>query len=64
MDAATPVNGDDFCRAVELVINDQSLPAHLKAAMGGILDVKLQLNAVIKRNEELIEENAMVRAKN
>lgn len=64
MDAATPVNGDDFCRAVELVINDQSLPAHLKAAMGGILDIRMQLNAVIKRNEELIEENAIVRAKN
>lgn len=64
MDFSSPANDDDLTRAIDLIIADQSLPPHLKAAMGCMLELKDQLTAVVARNKELVEENNMVRTRN
>lgn len=64
LDLSSPVANDDLSRAVDLIINDQSLPPHLKAAVGCMLEIREQLNAVVAKNKELMEENIAVCARN
>ncbi|WKX94191.1 hypothetical protein Q1695_011448 [Nippostrongylus brasiliensis] len=63
-DSSTATNDVDFSRAIDMVINDQSLPVHLRAAIGCVVEIKKQLCTVMAMNKELLEENARVRAKN
>ncbi|EYB90916.1 hypothetical protein Y032_0212g2233 [Ancylostoma ceylanicum] len=55
---------NDFDRAVDLIVRDQTLPPHLKTAIGFMLEMKEQMNAVMTRNQELVEENRKVNEKN
>ena len=55
---------NEFDRAVDLIVQDQSLPAHLKTAIGFMLEMKEQMNAVMARNQALLEENRKVNEKN
>ncbi|KAK6049246.1 endonuclease/exonuclease/phosphatase family protein, partial [Cooperia oncophora] len=54
----------DFDRAINLVVNDASLPPHLKTVMNFLVDLKDQIGYVLARNKELQEENESVRRKN
>ncbi|KAL6730840.1 hypothetical protein Aduo_001772 [Ancylostoma duodenale] len=47
----------EFDREVDLIVQDQSLPALLEKAIGFMLEMKEQVNAVMTRNHELLEEN-------
>ncbi|WKY12147.1 hypothetical protein Q1695_003602 [Nippostrongylus brasiliensis] len=56
--------GDELTQAIDQIIADKSLPAHLKAAIGCMLEMKEQLNAVVTKNKDLMEENEAVKLKN
>ncbi|WKY02209.1 hypothetical protein Q1695_015877 [Nippostrongylus brasiliensis] len=64
LDLSSPAANDDLIRAIDLIINDQSLPSHLKAAMGCMLEIREQLNTVVAKNKELADENTAVHARN
>ncbi|KAK5966050.1 hypothetical protein GCK32_001667, partial [Trichostrongylus colubriformis] len=50
-------------RATDLIVDDQSLPPHLKAAMGYLFEMKNEVNDVLARNEQLLQENKLVKEK-
>lgn len=64
MEFQSPIADDHLRQAIDQVIADTTLPAHLKAVIGCMLEIKEQLGAVMSKNKELIEENDAVRAKN
>ncbi|KIH59345.1 hypothetical protein ANCDUO_10424 [Ancylostoma duodenale] len=62
-DSPQQENGNDLDRAVDLIVREESLPAHLRTAIGFMFEMKQQMNAVMKRNQELLEENRKVHEK-
>ncbi|EYC30630.1 hypothetical protein Y032_0005g2761 [Ancylostoma ceylanicum] len=57
-----PADGD-FDRAVNLVLNDASLPTHLRTVVSHLLEIKEQFSLVVARNRELMLENEEIRNK-
>ncbi|KAK5973775.1 hypothetical protein GCK32_001031 [Trichostrongylus colubriformis] len=53
----------DLGRAIELVIGDPSIPPHLKAAMGGLMEMKEQMMSILAKNKELTTENEILAEK-
>ncbi|KAK6046407.1 hypothetical protein COOONC_16088 [Cooperia oncophora] len=64
MELTSPVADMDLGRAIDLIIEDPTLPPHLKAALGSLLEMKDQLGLVISKNKELLEENSNIRKRN
>ncbi|KAK6045205.1 hypothetical protein COOONC_17290, partial [Cooperia oncophora] len=64
IDLASPQFEDQLKRAIDLIANDQSLPPHLKAAMGYLFEIRNEMNEVLARNAQLLEENRLVKEKN
>ncbi|XGW11414.1 hypothetical protein V3C99_012704 [Haemonchus contortus] len=54
----------DIGRAIELIIGDSSIPAHLKAAMGFLMELKDQMASLLSKNKKLMDENASIRQRN
>ncbi|VDL70852.1 unnamed protein product [Nippostrongylus brasiliensis] len=46
----------DLESAVDLLINDASLPAHLRVVIGHLLGIKKDYSNVLARNQELLDE--------
>ncbi|KAK5964794.1 hypothetical protein GCK32_022350 [Trichostrongylus colubriformis] len=64
IDLSSPGSDMDLGRAIELVIGDPSIPPHLKAAMGGLMEMKEQMMSILAKNKELTTENETIRQRN
>ncbi|EYC46188.1 hypothetical protein Y032_0405g876 [Ancylostoma ceylanicum] len=64
IDYSPPAPDADFDRAVDLVLNDATLPPHLRTVMSHLLEIKEQFSVVIEINRELTIENERISKKN
>ncbi|KAK5986384.1 hypothetical protein GCK32_000359 [Trichostrongylus colubriformis] len=64
MDLSSPAADVDLGRAIELIIADPPIPPHLKAAMGGVMEMKEQMMSVLAKNKKLTEEKGIIRQRN
>ncbi|KAK5965081.1 hypothetical protein GCK32_011808 [Trichostrongylus colubriformis] len=64
IDLNSPQIDDHLKRAIDLIVDDQSLPLHLKSAMGYLFEMKGEINDVLARNEQLLQENKLIKEKN
>lgn len=60
----SPESSTNFDRDVDLLLNDSSLPQHLRSIIALLLEDRKKLTAVLDRNHELTEENRFLRAEN
>ncbi|EYC02055.1 hypothetical protein Y032_0102g3458 [Ancylostoma ceylanicum] len=60
----SPPASDDLDHAVDLVLNDASLPAHLRTVVSHLLQFKDQFAVLLQKNRELIDENDRFRKEN
>ncbi|XGW15816.1 hypothetical protein V3C99_001341 [Haemonchus contortus] len=60
---SSPQFDDQLKRVIDPVANDLSVPPHLKAAMGYLIEMKHDMNEVMRKNEQLLEENRIVKKK-
>ncbi|KAL6738521.1 hypothetical protein Aduo_012063 [Ancylostoma duodenale] len=60
IDYSPPAPDADFDRAVDLVLNDATLPPHLRTVMSHLLEIKEQFPVVIEVNRELTIENERI----
>ncbi|VDP35812.1 unnamed protein product [Heligmosomoides polygyrus] len=60
--SATPPS--DLDSAVDRLINDASLPSHLRIVIGHLLDIKNDYTSVLARNQELLDEIKCAHQKN
>ncbi|KAL6724393.1 hypothetical protein Aduo_019286 [Ancylostoma duodenale] len=60
----SPHATDDLDHAVYMVLNDVSLPAHLRAVVSHLLQFKDQFPILMEKNRELVAENNRVRKEN
>ncbi|WKX95037.1 hypothetical protein Q1695_011917 [Nippostrongylus brasiliensis] len=54
----------DLESAVDLLINDATLPAHLRVVIGHLLEIKKDYSNVLARNQELLDEVKEAHQKN
>ncbi|KAL6743824.1 hypothetical protein Aduo_016819 [Ancylostoma duodenale] len=60
----SPPAADDLDHAVDMVLNDVSLPAHLRTVVSHLLQFKDQFAILMEKNRELVAENNRVRNEN
>ncbi|KAK6052555.1 hypothetical protein COOONC_09940 [Cooperia oncophora] len=59
IDLISPQFVDELERVIDLIATDQSLPPHLKPALGYLFEMRKELNEVPARTERLLEENKL-----
>ncbi|KAK6044307.1 endonuclease/exonuclease/phosphatase family protein, partial [Cooperia oncophora] len=64
LDVTSPQFDDHLRRAMDLIADDRSLPPHLKAAIGYLFEMKSELDDVLARNKQLMDENRLVKGRN
>lgn len=60
----SPSPTTDIDSAVDLLVNDASLPPHLRVVVCHLLEMKKEYTSILSRNQDLVEEMKMVRLRN
>lgn len=62
--STAPLQASDLDSAVDLLMNDTSLPPHLGIVLAHLLEIKNEYASLLRRNQELVKEMESVQQRN